>query len=182
MTAQLDEAAFERAQAGDPRSLDALYRAFAPAVVQYLRVRGIDDPEGGCHDVFLGVIPRIGTVKGGVEGFRALLFTVAHARMVDYFRRRSTVPATTEYLPEADTRTAPSAEEAAVATLAASRVETLLQELGTDQREVILLRVVAGLSIEETAKVMGRSSGAVKQLQRRGLQALRLLLAPVEGE
>jgi RNA polymerase sigma-70 factor (ECF subfamily) len=182
VTARFDEAMFERAQGGDPVSLKALYRAFAPAVVQYLRVRGIDDSEGGCDEVFLSVIPRIRKAKGGIQGFRVLLFTAAHARMADHFGRRSMSPATDEQLPNADNRTVPPADGTAVATLTGTLVETLLQKLGTDQREVVLLRIVAGLSIEETAAVMKRTPDAVKQLQRHGLQALRCLLETAEGE
>jgi RNA polymerase sigma-70 factor (ECF subfamily) len=181
-TTRVDEATFKRAQGGDPAALNALYRAFAPAVVQYLRVRGIDDPDGGCHDVFLSVIPRIRKAKGGIQGFRVQLFNAAHARMVDHFRHKSMSPATDGDLPDVDNRTVPPAGGTAVATLTGSRVETLLQVLGSDQREVVLLRIVAGLSIEETAAVMKQTPGAVKQLQRHGLRALRGLLETAEGE
>lgn len=162
--------------------MKALYRAFAPAVVQYLRVRGIDDSEGGCNDVFLNVIPRIRKAKGGLPGFRVLLFAAAHARMADHFGRKSLSPATHGFRPDADNRTVPPAEGPAVATLTGTLVETLLQKLGADQREVVLLRIVAGLSVEETAAVMKRTPDAVKQLQRHGLQALRCLLETAEGE
>ncbi|MCG2620766.1 RNA polymerase sigma factor [Arthrobacter sp. I2-34] len=176
---RIDQATFERARTGDPASLQALYRELAPAVVQYLRVRGMDDPERGCQDVFLNVIPRIRKAKG-IQAFKTQLFGVAHARMVDQFQRRATSPRAAGYPPVLDHRPVPPAEGAAART--GSWVENLLQELAGDQREVVLLRIVAGLSIEETAAVMQRTSGAVKELQRRGLQALRGLLEPAEGD
>jgi RNA polymerase sigma factor (sigma-70 family) len=179
---RFDEAMFERAQAGDPGSLKALYRVFAPAVVQYLRVQGVEDADDGCNDVFLSVLPRIRKAKGGLQGFRVLLFTAAHARMADHCGRKSLSPATGEYLQDADHRTVPSAGGTAVATLTGTLVETLLQKLGADQREVVLLRIMAGLSMAETAAVMKRTPDAVKQLQRHGLQALRCLLETAEGE
>jgi RNA polymerase sigma-70 factor (ECF subfamily) len=52
----------------------------------------------------------------------------------------------------------------------------LLHRLGDDQRQALTLRVVAELSLDETAEVMGRSIGAVKQLQRRALEALRAIV------
>ncbi|MEO9139446.1 MAG: sigma factor-like helix-turn-helix DNA-binding protein [Jatrophihabitans sp.] len=56
-------------------------------------------------------------------------------------------------------------------------MRAVLAVLPDDQREVLTLRVVADLSIEQIADVMGRSQGAVKQLQRRGMIALRKALA-----
>ena len=53
------------------------------------------------------------------------------------------------------------------------RVTELLAGLSPDQRDVVLLRVVGDLSIDEVAQVIGKRSGAVKQLQRRGLAAIR---------
>jgi RNA polymerase sigma-70 factor (ECF subfamily) len=49
----------------------------------------------------------------------------------------------------------------------------LLDHLGGDQREVLALRIVAGLTVEQVADIMGKSAGAVKQLQRRALITLR---------
>jgi RNA polymerase sigma-70 factor (ECF subfamily) len=54
-----------------------------------------------------------------------------------------------------------------------SSVTSLLAKLGDEQKTVILLRILGDLSLEETARVVGKSVGAVKQLQRRGLLALR---------
>jgi RNA polymerase sigma factor (sigma-70 family) len=65
--------------------------------------------------------------------------------------------------------------------VATDGVEALLDELGDDQRAVVMLRVVADLSLEQTAEVLGRSVGAVKQLQRRGLLRLRALMEGKEG-
>ena len=67
----------------------------------------------------------------------------------------------------------PSAEDDALRALGNARVEAILALLPADQREVLYLRVIADLSIEHVAQVIGRSQGAVKQLQRRALIALR---------
>jgi RNA polymerase sigma-70 factor (ECF subfamily) len=97
--------------------------------------------------------------------------------MVDDARRRSRQPPTYEYDPAADPRTAASAEQQAIESLASGGVVELLRELPADQRDVLALRVIADLSVDAVAEIIGRSPGAVKQLQRRGLLALRSLVA-----
>jgi RNA polymerase sigma-70 factor (ECF subfamily) len=66
-----------------------------------------------------------------------------------------------------------SAEDEALDRLGGDEVQALLGALTSDQRDVLLLRIVADLSLEETATVVGKRVGAVKALQRRGLEALR---------
>ena len=66
-------------------------------------------------------------------------------------------------------------------TVTTEAVEQLLEELGEEQRAVIMLRVLADLSLEQTAGVLGKSVGSVKQLQRRGLLRLRELLESDAG-
>lgn len=167
---------------GDGAAFRTVYDELAPAVLGYLRAKGVADPEGVTHDVFLGVLPRLSGLTGGAAGLRKLVFSVAHARMVDEHRARSRRPGELPYDPDADARAVGSAEDAASETLATRRVLDVLDRLPDDQREVLTLRVVADLSIDQIAEIMGRSSGAVKQLQRRGLIAVREVLAVTPGE
>jgi RNA polymerase sigma-70 factor (ECF subfamily) len=155
----------------DSNSFESVYRAFAPALVGYLAAHGIDDPEAVTHDVFLAVLPRIGTIRGGESGVRTLLFSIAHARCVDHHRRRARRPRIVEYEPALDFRMTESAEE--MATARDSPVLSLLSALSEDQREVLLLRVIADLSLEHVAGIMEKSVGAIKQLQRRALLTLK---------
>lgn len=151
-------------------TFDEIYRTFSPAVFGYLRAQRLDDPEAVTHDVFLAVLPRLESLRGGPEGAKSLLFTIAHARVVDHWRRRSRMPAPVEYEPDLDERTSPSAEELAVD---GSNVLGLLRVLSPEQREVLLLRIVADLSLEQVARIMEKSVGSIKQLQRRALAALK---------
>jgi RNA polymerase sigma-70 factor (ECF subfamily) len=101
---------------------------------------------------------------------------VAHHRLVDDLRRRSRRGATVEYDPRADDRAEGSAEDAALAQLGAARAHELLAPLSADQREVLLLRVIGDLSLEQTAQAVGKPVGAVKALQHRALASLRRIL------
>jgi len=161
------------AQAGQPWALRVLYDELAPRVHGYLRSRGASEPEDLTSEVFLAVFPRLGTVAGGAAGLRTLVFSVAHARLVDDLRRRNRREPTVEFDAGSHDRQAPSSEDEALASLATDEVRELLARLPDDQRDVLLLRVVADLSLEQVAQAMGRSTGAVKQLQRRGLITLR---------
>ena len=153
-------------------SFETIYRRFAPTVVGYLRANGVDDPEAVMQEVFISLLPKIGKLSGGEDGVRTLLFSIAHARVVDHHRHRGRVAPTVEYAPELDRRTASSAEDAAMAQTGVDSALAVLSMLSRDHREVLILRVVADLPLEQVAKVMGKSVGSIKQLQRRALLAL----------
>jgi RNA polymerase sigma-70 factor (ECF subfamily) len=163
------------AVAGEPGALRTIYDVLAPRVAGYLRAHGSADPEALTQDVFLTVFHRLPALVGGAAGLRTFAFSVAHARVVDELRARQRQPVSVPYLPEDDRRATESAEAVAVRAAGSEQALALLGSLNEGQREVVLLRVVAGLSLEETAATTGRSVGAVKQLQRRGLLALRTI-------
>jgi len=165
------------AATGDADARGAIYAILAPQVIGYLRARRADDPEGLTNEVFLKLLPQLSTLSGGAEGVRRLTFTIARARMVDAARARARAAPAVPYEPETDARVVASAEDAAHAALSLARVQAVLDVLPDDQREVLTLRVVADLSIEQIAAIMGRSVGAVKQLQRRGMVTIRQALA-----
>jgi RNA polymerase sigma-70 factor (ECF subfamily) len=177
MDARPTDAVLRAAQLGQAWALRVLYDDLAPKVRGYLRARGAAEPEDLTSEVFLAVFTRLDTVTGGAPGLRTLVFSVAHARLVDDLRRQARRPAPAEYVPDRDPRTEPSSEAEALARLSGDRVRELLRRLPPNQRDVLLLRVVSDLSVEQVAAVLGRSAGSVKQLQRRGLLALRTVAA-----
>ncbi|MGM7776191.1 RNA polymerase sigma factor [Arthrobacter sp. KNU-44] len=173
MTDALTDAALLALRGREAELFSAVYQAFAGQVLGYLTAKGVSDPEAVTQDVFLAVLPRVETITGGVSGLRTFVFSVAHARMVDDHRRQSRAPEHHEFEPERDTRQSSSAEAEAMNRVAPGEVMALLDFLGEDQREVLTLRIVAGLTVDQAAEIMGKSQGAVKQLQRRALNALR---------
>lgn len=162
-----------RARARDPELFSLVYSTYAPQVLGYLAARGVEDPEAVMQEVFLAVLPRLETVTGGIVGLRTFVFSVAHARMVDDHRRQSRTPARLPFEPDLDGREESSAEDEVLQRISRGEVADLLHGLPDEQREVLLLRLVAGLTVEQAADVMGKSGGAVKQLQRRALIRLR---------
>jgi RNA polymerase sigma factor (sigma-70 family) len=165
------------AHGGTPTDrFSAAYRELSPRVLGYLRSHGVDDPEAATNDVFLALHRRFDSIEGGDDGVRTLTFSIAHARLVDFHRTRARQPRHVPFDAGEDPRHAASAEDTAIE-MAGGGAMALLTHLGEDQRQVVSLRVIAGLSLEETAQVMDRSVGSIKQLQRRGLESLRSLLA-----
>lgn len=75
-----------------------------------------------------------------------------------------------------DSRQVPSAEAGALNRIGEERVRVLLAQLAPDQRDVLLLRLVGDLTIEQIAQTLDKPRGAVKALQRRGLASLSKLL------
>lgn len=162
----------ERARAGSPEAFTGIYERCAGQVAGYLRSRGVRDVEDATSEVFLSVFTGLERFVGDGDRFRAWLFTIAHRRSVDAWRRAGSTPAH-EPLDDAPPTLVPSAEDAAMAALGDDRVRALLDLLSPDQRDVLLLRVVADLSLEQVAAVLGKREGAVKSLQHRALERLR---------
>lgn len=171
------ETVLAAASTGSAWAFDALYRHFVPSVVGYLRVQGASDPEDISSEVFLTAFKGLETFRGGDADFRAWLFSIAHHRVVDDRRQRSRRPTeVARTVPVADEVAANDTEAAVLAALEAERITRLCRQLSADQRDVILLRLVADLSLDETARALGKTTGAVKALQHRGLQALKKVL------
>ena len=153
-----------------------IYDALAPSIVGYLRARGAPDPEDVCGEVFCQLVRDIGRFEGDEAGFRSWVFVMVHHRLLDDLRKRKRRPETPM---DADAEAfrgledPMDVEEGVVGRATEAELRFLLDELTEAQREVVLLRVFGGLKVEEVAKVVGRRVGAVKALQRRGLETLR---------
>jgi RNA polymerase sigma-70 factor (ECF subfamily) len=164
------------ARRGEAWALTEVWERYSPAVVGYLRGKGAAEPEDLAGEVFLQVFAKIKKFRGDEPGLRSFVFGVAHARYVDAVRRQARRGVDAEFDPAAHGGTTASAESVAMDGLGTQRAEALIEALAPDQRDVLLLRVVADLSLEQTAEILGKSVGAVKSLQHRGLAALRPIL------
>ena len=173
----MDGDAFERllraARSGDPDACRALWDTYAPGVVRFATARGSQEPEDLTSEVFLSLFRGLSRFRGDEGAFRGFLYTLAHRRLVDELRRRSRTIQQCTWDDCDDPRRAPSAEQGALDSLGGERARTMLDDLAPDQREVLLLRIFADLTIEQVATILGKRPGAVKALQRRGMEALR---------
>ncbi len=157
-------------------ALASLFDGHYESVVRYIFVRIGDraDAEELAGDVFLRAVKSLGSFRGSQEQMRFWVYRVARNIVVDYYRKRSkrhTVP-----LEPADAVEAQDVEQTAERNLQLEAVAKALDRLTPAQREVIGLRFFAGLTSEEAGRVMGKSSGAVREMQRSAIEKLRGLV------
>ena len=169
------------AQAGAGWARTRLYEWLAPVVAGYLRARGADDPDDLTSEAFVRVFSGCGSFSGDEAQFRSWVLRIAHCRLVDARRAQDRRPQTesldSERGPLADEATTATAEDEALQSLGEERTRKLLDGLTPDQRDVLSLRVIAGLTVKEVAASLAKQPGAVKSLHRRALTALRHKLA-----
>ncbi|GAA1059002.1 RNA polymerase sigma factor [Agromyces bracchium] len=173
MGAEPFQAILAAAQADARWANTELWNEYAPAVAAFLRARGSREPDDLTSEVFLAVFDRIGAFHGGEAEFRAFVFTIAYRRLTDELRRRGRRGEHEEWQQELDDRRAPSAEDEAFGRLGDRAARELIDSLAPDQRDVMVLRILGDLTVEQVAAVLGKRPGAVKALQRRALESLR---------
>jgi RNA polymerase sigma factor (sigma-70 family) len=161
------------ARTGEDWAWRAFYEELAPRVQGFLRSRGELDSDDLVGEVFLQLARDLSRFEGGEPEFRAWVMTIAHHRLLDERRRRARRPtevAVTEELPEP---LGGDVEEEALARVGDENVQRALAGLSDEQRSVLLLRILGDLTVDQVAYAVGKSPGAVKALQRRGLEALK---------
>ena len=165
----------EAARQGDELAWATLYDSVAAQMLGYLKRRGAVDPEGLLGDAFLQLSRNLRGFEGNQAGFRSWAFTVAHHRLIDERRKLSKRPLEAEGADD-QLESLPSStdvEAAVIEVVDPQPIEILLATLSEDQQNVILLRVLGGLTTAETAAAIGKSEGTVRVLQHRALQSLR---------
>lgn len=181
-----DEAAFARAldaaRSGQGVGFEWLWHRFSRQVTAFARFQGSEDPEGIANDTFAAAFGRIITFIGDSNGFVSFVFSIARNKLVDEQRKRRRRVVTAAFdgntfdrdaLNALDAHhTVDSAEAAALAGLT-PETATALQRLTDEQREIVFLRLVADMSLEDVAQLTGRSVGAVKAMQHRALASMR---------
>ncbi len=164
------------ARTGAEWAWESLYEALAPSVLGYLRARGAAEPEDLTGEVFLHVVRDLHGFDGDERAFRAWVFVIAHHRLLDDVRARKRRPVD----PRSDLPIEAiigGADDEASKSLEEEHVRQIIEALSPDQRDVLLLRVLGGLTVDEVAAAVGKRPGAVKALQRRGLAAIQGSLA-----
>jgi RNA polymerase sigma-70 factor (ECF subfamily) len=162
----------EAARAADGRALGRIYATLAPAVTGFFRLQRAAEPEDLTSEVFLGVLRNLHRFRGDEAQFRSWVFTIAYRRLADERRSAGRRPQL-QPLHEAPEPADVTDVEADVERLLATwRVRELCADLPPSQRDVLLLRLVGRMTVDDIAAAIGRSRGAVKALQRRGLAAV----------
>ncbi|TCC24640.1 sigma-70 family RNA polymerase sigma factor [Kribbella speibonae] len=166
------------AQAGDGAAFGRLYDRYLPSIYRYTysKTSSRSAAEDLTSETFLRAFRAIARRPRAHLNFAAWLVTIARNVVIDHHRsgwsRLAIV--TDEVDPQVDESIGP--EQAALASVSEASLRSALTRLPDDQRECLLLRFFAGLSISETAAAMDRTDGAVKQLQFRATNRLRRII------
>jgi RNA polymerase sigma-70 factor (ECF subfamily) len=168
----------ELARAGDKDAFGLLYDHYASSVHRFLyyRTRSQTLAEDLTSETFFRALRSMSSFRWQGKDFGAWLMTIARNLATDHFKAgRTRLELTTDDMGQHDDATE-GPESAVLASLANEALLTALTELPEEQRDCLIMRFLQGMSIAETAAVLGRSDGAIKQLQLRGVRNLAKLM------
>jgi RNA polymerase sigma-70 factor, ECF subfamily len=163
-----------RAQEGDGEAFGQLYDRYADTVFRfiYFRVNDRGLAEDFTSETFLRALRRIGTITYQGRDIGAWFITIARNIVLDHLKSaRHRLETTTADTIEGKEH-AQSTESAVLDTLQSERLMQAVAQLGDEQRECVMLRFVHGMSVSETAQIMGKNDGAIKALQHRAVRKL----------
>lgn len=175
------EAVIEAARAGDDRAVGYLYDQIQPALLRYLRWQLPSMAEDLASETWLAVAEGLSRFEGDEAAFKGWIFTIARRRLADHRRRTGRRDARAQPAEAAP----PSVAGDDPADLVTGRmsaqdaISALTAALPSEQAEIVLLRVVGGLPMEEVARVVGKRPGTVRVLQHRALRRLASQLRDV---
>ena len=171
-------AVLSAAQRGDEVAYSRLWRDANPPLLRYLRVVTSGDPDDIAAETWASIVRGLKRFRGDESGWRAWLFATARRRAIDDGRRRSRerdIPVDDiSDLIGLEALVQPSADPAdlVLAQLALDEALQAIRGLPPLQAEVLVLRIVAGLSTETVAALTGSTPGAVRVAAHRGLKRL----------
>ncbi|TDD82110.1 sigma-70 family RNA polymerase sigma factor [Actinomadura rubrisoli] len=167
-----------RAREGDAQAFGSLYDHYVELVYRYVyyRVGTHALTEDLTSETFLRALRRIRDFHWQGKDFGAWLVTIARNLVADHFKSsRYRLEVCTAELVEPD-RLQEGPERAVIDAMTNRTLLSAVRRLGSDQQECVVLRFLHGLSVAETALIMGRKSGAIKALQYRAVRSLARML------
>ncbi len=165
----------QRAQANDRAAFGELYELFCPKIYSYMsyHLNGRSEAaEDLTEEVFMKALQSLGSFQFRDVPFSSWLYRIAHNHLIDHIRatkkQQSVALEDAEHLLFARDRLDGRLDR--------QTLTTALSKITGEQRQIVIMRIIQGLSITETAKAVGKSEDSVKQLQSRGLKALKRVL------
>jgi RNA polymerase sigma-70 factor (TIGR02952 family) len=163
-----------QAQEGDAEAFGRLYDHYVTMVHRYVyhRVGDRATAEDVTSETFVRALRRIDSLSFQGRDVGAWLVTIARNIVLDHVKSsRYRLEVVTADMRDAD-RATDGPEDAVVAHLTNRELLACVQQLGSEQQECIVLRFIHGLSVSETAAIMGKKDGAIKALQHRAVRRL----------
>jgi len=178
----MDEDTLRALLDGDEDAFRTAYRDIHPRLLRYLTgMVGVDDAHDVAAEAWAHAVRDLRKFRGGVDGFRGWITTIARNRALDLLRSQSRRPLV-DVDPADHTGTTPSAETLALEGIGTDEALELIRSLPPEQAEAVLLRSVMALDAKTAGLVLGRRPGAVRTAAYRGLNALQERLAERAGD
>lgn len=181
---ELERETVDRARTGDQQALADLYDWYMPRVYRYAfaRLGNVAEAEDLTEEVFLKMLGAIDGFRWKDVPFSSWLFRIAHNQVATHFRRTKQHGGVTVELSDDIADGHHDFITYVEDQMMLEDVRRATRQLPDAQRDVIVLRFAVGLSIADTAKVLGKREGNVKALQHKGLAKLQKMLVPVGDE
>lgn len=156
--------------------LSSLYQEYYEKIARYAyaRIGNRVEAEDLAGEVFLRALKSLGSYQERDLPMQAWLFKIAHNLVVDYFRKaakQKTVP-----IDDLQIKSEENPQAVAEKNIELEQVKKAMEYLTQDQREVLNLRFFGGLSSREAGRLLKKSDGAVREMQRAAIEKLRSLL------
>jgi RNA polymerase sigma-70 factor (ECF subfamily) len=190
MTTAIDHDLVRRAARRDPAATETLLGELRPGLVRYCRGRlgriggAYTTADDVAQEVCIALLKALPQYRDQGRPFAAFVYGIAAHKVADAHRaamRNAAVTPVDSFATEPDDAD-PGPEQRAVSTDLARRLSALLARLPDTHREIVLLRVAAGLSAEDVGVIVGMSAAAVRVTQSRALAKLRTLAGESLGE
>lgn len=168
------------ARDGDSKAYGAIFRTLYKDIYDYIyrRVGNRGDAEDLTMDVFAQGLKRIASYEERGLTIKAWFYRIAHNAVVDHFRKQKQTVELQEAMGKSDQG---ETEEKVIQREVLSAIHVEMSRLTPAQKDVVTLRFVTGLSISETAVILGKEESNVRALQFKGLKHLRKLMAELES-
>lgn len=168
-----EQALLKQAQAGDTEAFAALYHAHVQVIFRYIafRVNDTQLAEDLTGDVFTKALESLPKYVHQGRPLRAWLYRIAHARVIDYYRKVSRRAQDSELDEDAQAVTM-NLDDSLLRREAAKALREAITHLTDEQQQVVILRFFEGHRTEVVAQMMGKQPNAIKALQFRAIRTL----------
>src|SRR3954447_26375349 len=167
------ETVLAAAQTGAEWAFTALYRDLNPRLVRFLAAQAPSVGEDLAAEAWMAAARQLGSFSGNEGAFRGWMFTIARRRLIQHWRTSGRRPQVS-HIDLIDDR--PAADDplaAVVASISAQEAAaTITAALTPDQAEIVLLRMLGGLDVDQVAAIVNKRPGTVRVLQHRAVRRL----------
>jgi RNA polymerase sigma-70 factor (ECF subfamily) len=173
-----------RIKQGDQEAFSALYDDFAERIYRYIRVKvaSNEEAEDILQDVFVKVWHGCKTLDTEDLNFTAWVYKVTSNTVNDHYRKIYRRPQTVSLDPAIDVANNDDTQASIQHKFDSKEIKTALQDLSESYRQVIELRFFQDFTVEETAKIMGKTNLAIRVLQYRATKKLETIYKQHERE